>query len=51
MILKIVLLTIFCLLPVYAFTEEEGVLVLTDADLHNITTLFPHIFIKYYVPW
>lgn len=50
MILKIVLLAV-CLLRVSAFTEEDGILVLTSSDLDNITTLFPQIFIKYYVPW
>ncbi len=51
MILKILILALVCLIPLQAYTEENGVLVLTNDDLSNITQIFPHLFIKYYVPW
>jgi hypothetical protein len=51
MILKIILLTVLCLIPTHSYTEENGVLVLTDEDLQNITDIYPHLFVKYYVPW
>lgn len=51
MILKILILALVCLVPLQAYTEENGVLVLTDDDMSNITEIFPHLFIKYYVPW
>lgn len=51
MILKILILALVCLVPLQAYTEENGVLILTDDDMPNITEIFPHLFIKYYVPW
>jgi hypothetical protein len=51
MILKIFILVLACLIPLQAYTEENGVLILTNDDLSNITDIFPHLFVKYYVPW
>lgn len=51
MIVRTLILALVCLAPLRAYTEENGVLVLTDEDMSNITQIFPHLFIKYYVPW
>lgn len=34
-----------------AYTEENGVLSLTDADLPQVFTDYPSLFIKFYTPW
>lgn len=51
MILKFLFLVLICIIPLQAYTEENGVLILNDDDLTNITEIFPHLFIKYYVTW
>lgn len=51
MIIRVLILALLCLVPLRAYTEENGVLVLTNDDISNITEIFPHLFIKYYVPW
>ena len=51
MILKFLFLALLCLIPLRAYTEENGVLILSDDDLTNITEIYPHLFIKYYVSW
>lgn len=51
MILQIVILALAALQPLLAYSEHNGVLILTDDDLNNITDIFPHLFVKYYVPW
>jgi hypothetical protein len=50
-VLRLLLLAVVCLIPLSAYTEENGVLVLTEDDLSNITQIFPHLFVKYYVSW
>lgn len=50
MSLKAVLLLALLSLSL-AYTEEKGVLVLTDDDFPNILTEFPLILIEFYAPW
>ena len=47
---KICLLSALILLS-SAYTEENNVLILTDADFPSITTEFPYILIEFYAPW
>lgn len=34
-----------------AYTEENGVLSLNDADLPQVFNDYPNLFIKFYTPW
>jgi len=51
MIQKIIIGWLLLFAVALTYTEENGVLVLNNEDLANITQIFPNIFIDYYVPW
>lgn len=34
-----------------AYTEQDGVLSLTDADLATVFNDYPNLFVKFYTPW
>jgi hypothetical protein len=34
-----------------AYSALNLVVELTDSDLHNMTVVFPKLFVFYYVPW
>jgi hypothetical protein len=51
MIYKILVIVLALLATINCYSEENGILILKDEDLNNITAIFPNIFIKYYVPW
>jgi hypothetical protein len=47
---KICLLSALILLA-SAYTVENNVLILTDADLPAVVNEFPYILIEFYAPW